>query len=110
MITAAGKANPQHPSRGTDTDQLLLQRGRPVTVIYTSVRWWKACSSLRVTHWERTRIDSPGRSSGYPNSERTTASAGRLTWTVKCERLTPMPDSVRMLAVTAFLMKSRLTL
>ncbi len=34
------------------------------------------------THWQRTRIDSPGRSIGYSYSERTTASAGRSTWTV----------------------------
>src|SRR6266540_4661957 len=98
----------QQPTRGTDTDQLLLQYGRPLTVISTWVRWWKACASLRVTHCERTRIDRPVRSRGYSNSEWTMASAGRSTWTVKCERLTPIPDSVRMLTVTAFLMKSRL--
>src|SRR5438067_7935160 len=57
-VRATGKGIHQHPTRGTESDQLLLQCGRPLTVISTSVRWWNACSSLRVTHWERTRIDS----------------------------------------------------
>src|SRR3954452_5236480 len=50
----------QHPTRGTDTDQLLCQYGRPFSVTSTWVTWWKTCSSLRVRHCDRTRTDIPG--------------------------------------------------